>query len=186
MEGFKANDKCRPYFENSYGYAVFESIVKGGAFIVGGAYGDGAVYRNTSKTVDGTADNVQTGTSKMLQVSLGGQLGVETYGMIIFFETQLEYEKFTTVGTNTFEFGADAKVVALTASASAGLSSIDADPKAQAGVQGQPDLGTIDCHLHTVLYAKGMAVFTQTHLGLLYEATISGQKYSFTPIVGSN
>ena len=78
MEGFKANDKCRPYFENSYGYAVFESIVKGGAFIVGGAYGDGAVYRNTSKTVDGTADNVQTGTSKMLQVSLGGQLGVET------------------------------------------------------------------------------------------------------------
>jgi len=186
MEGFKANDKCRPYFENSYGYAVFESIVKGGAFIVGGAYGDGAVYSNTSKTVDGTADNVQTGTSKMQQVSVGGTLGVETYAMIIFFETQQEYEKFTTVGTNTFEFGADAKVVALTASASVGLSSIDADPKAQAGVQGQPDLGTIDCHLHTVLYAKGMAVFTQTHLGLLYEATISGQKYSFTPIVGSN
>ena len=148
MEGFKANDKCRPYFENSYGYAVFESIVKGGAFIVGGAYGDGAVYRNTSKTVDGTADNVQTGTSKMLQMSLGGQLGVETYAMIIFFETQQEYEKFTTVGTNTFEFG-----------------------------------GTIDCH--TFLYAKGMAVFTQTHLGLLYEETISGQKYSFTPL-GSN
>merc|ERR1712194_280758 len=169
--------------ENSYGYAVFDSIVKGGAFIVGGAYGEGGVYVNKTKTVDGTADNKQTGTSKMMQFSLGGQLGAETYSMIIFFETQNDYEKFAVEGTEKFEFGADAKVVALKASAQAGISSIDADPKAHAGVTGNPEMGAIDCNLHTVMYAKGMAVFTQTNLGLMYEATISGQKYSFTPIM---
>ena len=86
MEGFKANVNLRPFFENSYGYAVFESIkpteerrfVQEAAWIVDGAYGEGAVYINTSKTVDGSLDNVQTGTSTMLQASKGEHVGLKT------------------------------------------------------------------------------------------------------------
>ena len=145
MEGFKASDKCRPYFENSYGYAVFESIVKDGANKVGVA-SDDIIY------------NQETGTSNMMQVSLGEHLGVETYAMVIIFETQQDYEKFATVGHHTFEFGAEAKVVAKSPCQGAKLTRM-------------------------FLYTKGMAVFTQTHLGcFLYEATISGQNYSFTPV----
>ena len=158
MEGFKASDKCRPYFENSYGYAVFESIVKDGANKVGVASGEGTVYINTAETVDDIIYNQETGTSNMMQVSLGEHLGVETYAMVMFFETQQDYEKFATVGHHTFEFGAEAKVVAKSPCQGAKLTRM-------------------------IQYAKGMAVFTQTHLGcFLYEATISGQNYSFTPV----
>ena len=120
MEGFKANVNLRPFFENSYGYAVFESIkpteerrfVQEAAWIVDGAYGEGAVYINTSKTVDGSLDNVQTGTSTMLQASKGEHVGLKTpYAMIIFFKTQRDYARFATVGKNTFEFGDGVKVV---------------------------------------------------------------------------
>ena len=141
------------------GIAVFESIVKDGANAVGFASGEGTVYINTAKTVDGTIYNQETGTSNMLQINMGGHLGVETYDMLFcLFETQQDYEKFATVGHHTFEFGAEAKVVAESPCQGAKLTRM-------------------------FLYAKGMAVFTQTHLGcFLYEATISGQNYSFTPV----
>jgi len=124
--------------------------VKDGANTVGFASGEGTVYINTAKTVDGTIYNQETGTSNMLQVSMGGHLGVETYAMVIFFETQQ-------VGHHTFEFGAETKVVAKSPCRGAKLT-------------------------HMIQYAKGMAVFTQTQSGSLYEATISGQNYSFTPM----
>lgn len=53
--------------------------MKDGANTVGFASGEGTVYINTAETVDGTIYNQETGTSNMLQVSMGmdGHLGVE-------------------------------------------------------------------------------------------------------------
>ena len=171
-EEFKKNVNVRPYFENSYGYAVFESIrtteekqfVSDAAWVVGGAYGEGAVYINPSKTVDGIADNVQTGTSKMLQATKGTAYGLKTpYPMIIFFLTQWTYEKFATVGFHTIEFGSGNWLMTLPASVIPGMRrKIDQLP---------------------TRYTKGVAVVAPSQMGThMYEYPIAGQTYSFAPI----
>ena len=44
IEMFKNAGASREFFDKAYGYAVFPGIGKGG-FIVGGAHGNGRVYR---------------------------------------------------------------------------------------------------------------------------------------------
>ena len=44
VELFKQAGASASFFSNSYGYAVFPGIGKGG-FVVGGAHGNGRVYR---------------------------------------------------------------------------------------------------------------------------------------------
>lgn len=64
-------------FESSYGYVIFPKIGKGG-FIVGGSGGDGILYEK------GTAQGVvKTG-----QVTVGAQVGGQTYREVIFFENE--------------------------------------------------------------------------------------------------
>ncbi len=41
---FRAASGTAPFFSGAYGYAVFPTIGKGG-FVIGGAYGEGRVYR---------------------------------------------------------------------------------------------------------------------------------------------
>ena len=72
------------------------------------------------------------------------------------------------------EFGAQATAVAITAGAQAQTStagsSAGATAKGDAGKQAK------------ISYHKGMAVFTHAKGGLMYEATLGGQKSSFEPI----
>ena len=162
MEEFKAMVNLRPYFENSYGYVVFESIktteanrfVTDGSWVVDGAYGKGAVYVNLSKTVDGIADNVQTGTSTMLQASKGQHVGLKTpYPMIIFLQTQPDYQKFAMVGNN-FEFGGDEYVLVVPEPYT-----VRVPPRF--GIQeGEVFETEVVPGTTSGLYAKGMAVFT--------------------------
>lgn len=72
---FKQAGESAAFFENSYGYAVFPTIGKGG-FVVGGAYGKGQVYER-GKHVGDTA---------VAKLSIGLQAGGEAYSQIIFFE----------------------------------------------------------------------------------------------------
>ena len=182
MESFKNQETCKPYFENAYGYAVFESITKVGIFVVGGAGGVGDVC--IDKNDDGGDDErkrdikyKKVGTSTMCQASIGPQLGGQMYKMIIFFETEREYKHF--ISTDNFEFGADANAVALTASAGATVSTIDNNLSIGAGIAGTDHQHAFG--LNTLQYMKGMAIFTSTVGGLMYEASLSGQKYNFTP-----
>ena len=178
MDRFKKQENCNPYFENAYGYAVFENITKAGILFIGGATGKGNVYINNNNKdakEDGTADKV--GTSTMFQASLGPQFGGQIYSMIIFFETERDYENFI---VDNFEFGADANVVALTASAGANVSTVDNNLGIQGRVTGT-DLA-YEQSVNTLLYTKGMAVFTSTIGGLMYEASLSGQKYNYKAI----
>lgn len=64
-------------FESSYGYVIFPKIGKGG-LIVGGSGGDGILYEKGK-----AAGMVKTG-----QITVGAQIGGQTYREVIFFENQ--------------------------------------------------------------------------------------------------
>jgi len=172
MDHFTKQETCKPYFESAFGYAVYEKVGKIGIAFVGGAMGEGDVCVKNSEGVFG-----KVGTSKMMQGSLGPQFGGQLYSMIIFFKTEEDYKKFI---TENFEFGADANVVALTASASGKVSSMDKNVQLSAGVK--PTDIAFEHSTNTLMFSKGLAVFTSTIGGLMYEASLSGQNYKFKAI----
>ena len=153
---FKEAGESAQFFDNSYGYAVFPTIGKGGIGI-GGAYGKGRVYANGK----------HVGNTSMAQLTAGFQLGGQAYSQIIFFEDKRAFDEFT---SGNFEFGAQATAVAITAGVSAGATTTGASAGASGGQHDAKTAGS---------YYKGMAVFTVAKGGLMYEATISGQKFNF-------
>ena len=157
---FKKSPQVQPYFENAYGYAVFPTIGKGGLGI-GGAYGKGQVYRGGKVT----------GTTKLMKVSVGFQAGGQAFSQMIFFKDKRAYDEFT---SGQFAFDAQASAVAITAGVQAQAGSTGATAGASAG----PKTGA---HAETSYY-KGMAIFVHTKGGLMYEAAIAGQKFSFKPL----
>lgn len=159
LQAFKESPTVRPYFETAYGYALFPTIGKGGVG-VGGAYGKGQVYRG---------GNV-TGTTSMAQLSIGLQFGGQAYSEVIFFQDKRAYDAFT---SGKFEFGAQATAVAITASAQAQAGT----GAATAGASTGGDAGK-----QAAEWQNGMAVFTYAKGGLMYEASIGGQKFKFKPL----
>ena len=79
-------------------------------------------------------------------------------------------DEFTVTG---FEFSAQASAVAITAGASASAGTAGASAGASGG---QHDASTVSTNFY-----KGMAIFTVAKGGLMYEASIGGQKFTFTP-----
>jgi lipid-binding SYLF domain-containing protein len=154
----KAGESSK-YFKNSYGYALFPTIGKGGIGI-GGAYGKGRVYKYGK----------YVGDTSMTQLTIGFQLGGQAYRQVIFFQDKRSYDEFT---SGNFEFGAQASAVAITAGASASAST--AGGVSSGASAGKNDASTAGS------YHKGMAVFTIAKGGLMYEASIGGQKFSYTP-----
>lgn len=155
---FRNAGESGSFFDNSYGYAVFPTIGKAG-FVVGGAYGTGRAY------VGGN----HVGDSTMTQLSLGFQLGGQAYSEIIFFQDKRAFDEFR----GNFEFGAQATAVAITAGVSAGASTAGASAGASGGQNNATTVGS---------YYKGMAVFIVAKGGLMYEASVSGQRFTYTPL----
>jgi len=160
---YQESPQVQPYFENAYGYALLPTVGKGG-LVVGGAYGKGQVYRGGKVT----------GKTSLTKLSVGFQAGGQAFSEIIFFKDERAYREFT---RGQFSFDAQATAVAITAGAqaktgSAGTSaSVSAGPKT--GIQSKTE------------YYRGMAVFVYTKGGLMFEASIGGQKFKFTPLEGS-
>ncbi|HZP86500.1 MAG TPA: hypothetical protein VFB54_06745, partial [Burkholderiales bacterium] len=75
--------------------------------------------------------------------------------------------------SGNFEFGAEASAVAITASAGATASTTGSS--AGAGLRQQQARTVGDG------YTNGMATFTIAKGGLMYAATIGGQKFSYKP-----
>jgi lipid-binding SYLF domain-containing protein len=161
IKSFKNAGESGSFFSNSVGYAVFPSIGKGGIGI-GGAYGKGKVYKN----------GAVIGTSDMVQVTIGLQLGGQAFSQIIFFENEAALNNFT---SGNFEFSADASAVAITAGASAGANTGGGTSAGASSSKNNADTTSAG-------YRKGMAIFTVAKGGLMYQATLGGQKYSFDPI----
>jgi len=155
---FRHAGKSGAFFHHAYAYAVFPTVGEG-AFIVGGAGGKGGVFVN----------GVQTGDASVAQVSVGFQAGGKAYSEIIFFENKGALEEFE---SGNFEFGADASVTAITASADATAGTNGTE----AGASGGEHDATTSGH-----YYKGMAVFTVAKGGLMYQAAVAGQKFKYHP-----
>ncbi len=147
------------FFDDSYGYALFPTIGKGGA-VVGAAYGTGRVY----------VDGQHVGDTSLTQLSIGVQLGGETYSEIVFFESEEAFKEFS---AGDYEFGAEVSAIAITAGASAGAS-VDGGASVSAS-------GNADSAATAAGYANGIAVFTVAKGGLMYSAVVGGQKFEYSP-----
>ena len=153
---FRKAGESGSFFSKSYGYAVFPTIGKGG-LVVGAAHGDGRVY----------AKGKRIGTTSMTQLSVGLQAGGQAYSEIIFFQDKAALGQFT---SGNFEFGAGFNAIAITASAGATAGSSGAGASAS---------GTKEHASTAASYYKGVAIFTVAKGGLMYEASVNGQKFSY-------
>jgi len=139
IKEFKDKDSgMNTFFNESYGYAVFPSVGKGGIGI-GAAHGNGIVFKRGKAT----------GETTLSQASIGLQLGGQSYREVIFFKDKGAYDRFT---AGKFKFAAQVSAVAASEGASADAA-----------------------------YQEGVAIFTMTKGGLMYEASVGGQKFKFSP-----
>jgi len=157
VDTFARAPLVQPYFRNAYGFALFPWVGKGGVGI-GGAYGEGRVYRR----------NKYRGQSRMIQLSVGALLGGQAYSEIIFFKDKRSYDAFT---RGSFAFDASASAVLL-----------DSAMHARTGTTGRSSGTSVHGERTRQLrggYINGMAVFTHVHGGLMYEAALEGQQFSY-------
>ena len=156
---FKNAGQSASFFSKSYGYAVFPTIGKGGLG-VGGAHGSGRVYEQGK----------YVGDTKMTQLSIGFQAGGQAFSEMIFFEDKRSFDEFT---SGNFELGANASAVVITAAASGSASGSGSTASASGGKKDASTAGG---------YHKGTAVFVIAKGGLMYEASVSGQKFSYKAV----
>jgi len=153
---FKEAGQSANFFKDSYGYALFPTIGKGG-FGIGGAHGAGRVYEQGKHVGDTT----------MTQLSFGFQAGGQAFSQVIFFQDKRAFSEFI---SGNFEFGAQASAVAITAGAQASATTTGSSAGASGGKSNADTVGK---------YSKGMATFTVAKGGLMYEASVGGQKFSY-------
>src|SRR5215471_16363763 len=79
----RADPSIDTFFKSAYGYAIFPEITKG-AVGIGGAGGEGTVYQG----------GAAIGYSDMSQVTIGLQLGGQTYREAIFFKDKMALDNF--------------------------------------------------------------------------------------------
>lgn len=143
-------------FKSAYGYALFPTIGKAG-FVVGGAYGKGRVY----------TQGKYYGETAMTQATIGFQLGASGFSQVVFFQDKYAFARFI---TGNFEFGADAQAVVLTTAAGASASTGGSSTTASGGKN--------NARIGSSGYNHGMATFTIAKGGLMYEASVGGQRFS--------
>jgi len=139
IAAFKKTDPgLSRFFNGAVGYAVFPTVAKG-AIGIGGAGGSGVLFEKGKPT----------GKASLSQVTVGAQLGGQTYSEIIFFQAAPALNDFK---NGTLALAAQVSAVAAKAGAS-------------------EDAG----------YQNGVAVFTSSKGGLMFEASVGGQKFGFEP-----
>jgi lipid-binding SYLF domain-containing protein len=161
IASFKQISVVAPFFGTAHGYAVFPSIGKGGLGI-GGSHGKGQVYEGGEVI----------GFTSTSDISIGLQAGGQAYAQIVFFEDERALKKFT---SGNFEFAASASAIAVQATAEAKASTEGATTSASGTKTGEKAASGAK-------YQDGMAIFTMAKGGLMYAATIAGQKYTYKPV----
>jgi lipid-binding SYLF domain-containing protein len=79
----QVNPRMQRLFNEAYGYAIFPSVGKG-AIGIGGAEGLGQVYEK----------GALVGTAKLIQGTVGAQLGAQSYSEVIFFDSENALNEF--------------------------------------------------------------------------------------------
>lgn len=160
IELFENAGESGEFFDKSYAYAVFPTVGKGG-LVVGGAHGVGRVYERGRYVGDVT----------LTQVSVGFQAGGQAYSQIVFMQDLRAFKEFT---SGEFGFGAGVSAVAITAGANAMASTSGSSASVSGGKKDAKTTGD---------FYKGMAVFTIAKGGLMYEASVGGQKFNYKPLI---
>jgi lipid-binding SYLF domain-containing protein len=99
------NSKVQDALNSAYAYAIFPDVGQG-AVGVGGASGQGVVYRNGQAV----------GTAKLDQGSIGAQIGGQTYSELVVFKDEDAYNRFV---NGNLTFGAQASATVIKAGAAA-------------------------------------------------------------------
>ena len=94
------------FFDNCVGYAAIPEIGKGG-LVVGAAYGKGQLFDRQGRLI---------GYCDVTQGTIGAQIGGQTFGELVFFETDRAMSNFK---SGKFELAAQASAVALAEGAGA-------------------------------------------------------------------
>jgi len=149
---FLRSEDVKKIHDSAYGYAVFPTIGKGG-FGIGAAHGKGRLY----------AAGKKIGDVSMTQISFGFQAGGQVYRQVIYFQDSRALKDFT---TGEFEFSAQAEAIAITSSAGVSV-----------GTEGNN--ASANENQAKAKYRKGMLVFTMGKGGLMYQAALGGQKYTY-------
>ncbi len=84
IKNFRNDPKVSKFFDSAFAYAVFPKITKG-ALGLGVSDGNGEVHRNGRLV----------GYAKATSVTVGAQIGGQTFSEIIFFENRFAFDKFT-------------------------------------------------------------------------------------------
>lgn len=158
-QAFREAPQSSQFYMDAYGYAIFPTVAKGGLG-VGAAHGRGRVYRQGK----------HYGDAALTQVSVGLQAGGQAYSEIIFFKDEDALNRFT---SGNFQLGADVNATAITASAGATANTSSGASASASGTQ--------NAAANAGAWHNGMAVFTLAKGGLMYQAVVNGQKFSFTP-----
>mgnify|MGYP002795033428 CR=1 FL=1 len=79
----KNNSNIVELFSNAEGYVIFPNVGKG-AYVVGGASGNGAVYEKGELI----------GMANLKQLDIGLQIGGQAFRQVIFFQNQTELDRF--------------------------------------------------------------------------------------------
>lgn len=93
------NAGAKALFSTSAGYVIFPNVGKG-AYIVGGAAGNGVVYEKGEIV----------GMAKLKQIDIGLQLGGQAFRQVIFFETEKQLNDFK---KGNFELSGNVSAVVL-------------------------------------------------------------------------
>jgi lipid-binding SYLF domain-containing protein len=110
------------------------------------------------------------GDVRLTQLSIGFQAGGQAYSQVIFLQDKRALDEFT---GGEFTFGAGVSAVAITAAASATAGTTGTSTGISGGKKDASTTGE---------FYRGFAVFTIAKGGLMYEAALAGQKYTFTPV----
>jgi hypothetical protein len=113
--------ELKPALEKSAGYAVFPSMGRASA-VLGGAYGRGEVYE----------DGKPIGIASLGQLTLGVQVGGQTFSEVVFFKSQDALDRFK---QGRIAFTANASAVIVRAAAS-GTTDYESDVTAKAFARG--------------------------------------------------
>lgn len=98
-------------------------------------------------------NGVITGQTRLTQASIGAQAGGQTFSQIICFQNPGVVSNFK---NGKFQLSADINAVAISSSVSKSL---------------------------PLTYTRGIAVFTMPRSGLMVQAAVGGQRFSFEPLV---
>ena len=159
LADFRATPEVAEMMAESHAYAIFPTVGKGGIGI-GGAYGQGRVYQGGQHIAD----------TSVAKLSFGLQLGGQAFSELILFRNADALEEFS---SGKFAFGAEASAVALTAGARAGANSMGSSASASDSKPGGAAVGE---------WNGSMAVFVLAKGGLMYEASVGGQGFTYTPL----